>query len=81
MMQGMFHGNYGWFGMGWMGFFWLAVLVGCVLVAAVLVALWARRSPPRSLTPPSAEETLKDRYARGEIDTQEYQQRLRQLRA
>lgn len=75
---------YGWHYMGWnwfpgviMGVGMLIVLVG-LIVAAILIA---RRYPPSGRTGPNSEalRTLQDRYARGEIDEQEYQRRREQL--
>lgn len=75
---------YGWHYMGWnwfpgviMGVGMLIVLVG-LIVAAILIA---RRYPPSGRTGPNPEalRTLQDRYARGEIDEQEYQRRREQL--
>jgi putative membrane protein len=65
----------GWF-MGWM---MLWVLIGLVLV---VVAIWAvvQGGVSRTTVEDSAEAILKRRYARGEIDQQEYEQRLQRLR-
>ena len=74
----MFHG--GWYGMGigmgWMWIFWVLVLAAVVFV---LVAV-ARGVRPSSPVAESPEEILKRRYARGEIDQAEYQERLQDLR-
>jgi len=65
----------GWFGMGWMWIFWLFVIVGGI----ALVATLARNSANRP-TAPGPEEVVKQRYARGEIDRQEYERKLEDLR-
>lgn len=72
----------GWMMIGWL--FWLAVLVGA---AVVLLRLFGGRagggpggyggSPP----PERAEEILKERYARGEIDQTTYQRMLDDIRS
>ena len=70
---------------GFHGYSWLGMIVGWVLMAAVLVGLvlliiWAVRrvgsnSPQgSSLQAPSAKEIAQMRYARGEINREEYQQ-------
>jgi len=69
-------------GMGWLGAlmglgmvaFWVTVVVGMV----VLIRLLVRPSPP----PPTAgpEVTLAERFARGEIDAEEYRARSATLR-
>lgn len=67
------------FGMGGMSIFWLLLVI-----VAVFVVVWLIRQvrPGGSLPSngPSAEETLKQRYARGEIGREEYQRMLQELR-
>lgn len=65
-------------GMGWAWFglmhlaWWLVLIVGAVLaVRALLGGRWGRRD--------SALEILRERYARGEIDEAEYEQRRKLL--
>lgn len=66
--------GWGW-GMGgiFMVLFWVAVIV-----AVVLVAKWvgASNAAPRTSTPL---EILKERYARGEIDKKEFEQKKQDL--
>ena len=72
------HWNHGWWGMGAMWLLWLVV----VIAAIALIAWLIRRTPVQSSTRRSspAEEILKERSARGEIDKREYEQRLTELR-
>jgi putative membrane protein len=74
----MFHG--GWYGMGigmgWMWIFWAVVLVAFVTVI-VLALNVTRRSPGGRESP---EDILRRRYAQGELDQEEYQKRLHDLR-
>ncbi|GAA4607399.1 putative membrane protein [Actinoplanes octamycinicus] len=58
---------------------WSLILVMLLLTIAVVgaVAWWPQRREGES----SAEKTLADRYARGDIDTEEYEQRMRTLHA
>ena len=68
----------GWGMGGWMmvGYGLVAVLILAVLVGALIV-LSRRASGPRgSVAPTSAKELLDQRYARGEIDDDEYFRRL-----
>jgi putative membrane protein len=73
------------FGWGWpmMAFgsiLWIALLV--VLVWAVI--RWLERKMPTTRTPvpgPSALEILQQRYARGEIDTETFEQMRERLQA
>ncbi len=69
----------GWDGPGpWIGLVWLALLAAIVTV----VVIRARRGcfgPPRGHG--SAEAVLAERYARGEIDRAEFDERLTTVRA
>ncbi len=69
---------YGWPGwwMGWMWGLWIVVivLVGWLVLRA---AAGARTVRETRLTP---EEILRERFARGEIDAEEFQRRLDLLR-
>ena len=78
----------GW-GMGWMWFIWPLVILGIILLVVFLVRGTTTRAPgaggeaarpPRGGTGRSrAQEILDERYARGELTDEEYQERLRQL--
>ena len=58
----------------------LWALVAVAVVAAVRGAGWSGR-PPRVTDPPgTAEDTLAERFARGDIDAEEYRKRLTVLR-
>ncbi|MCL6442132.1 MAG: SHOCT domain-containing protein [Alicyclobacillus sp.] len=80
MMSGM-----GMMGSGFMGIYWILSML--VVIAGVLLIAWAvvrvvrrangRRDDGLSMDP--AIRVLKERYARGEIDREEYLQRLRDL--
>jgi putative membrane protein len=78
MMWGYGFG-WGWFMMMFGGILWIAVLV--VLVWALI--RWLERKAPASgpSTPasPSALEILRQRYARGEIDTATFEQMRERL--
>ena len=78
--------GWGWFGAS------LGMLVfwGLIITAFVLLFRSLSRSAPgvshdttpwAPPTPPSAEQLLAERFARGEIDEEEYQRRLRVLHA
>jgi putative membrane protein len=74
----------GWGYMGWggMAFGGLMMLLWVALVIAliVLIVRWLGGTP-RQATGGNALETLRQRFARGEIDTAEFDERSRQLRA
>ena len=72
-------------GAGWMWLFWLLLVVGLALVVVVAVRVMggglarggggdAGRRPQ-----PGARQVLDERYARGELGTEEYRERLKVL--
>lgn len=68
-------GGYGWM-MGWAWLFWLLLVIGLVLLGIVAVrAFTGGIGEDRS-----ARRILDERYARGEITTEEYRERLKTLR-
>ncbi len=75
------HMGYGWswgmgFGMLGMALFWIIVIVGIVALVRWLVAGGTSASGPPGKT---AMEVLKERYARGEIDKKEFDEKKRDL--
>ena len=65
----------GWYpGWGWVWIFWVVVL------AAILVGCYALRGRRRRTFRGDAEAVLAERFARGDIDADEYQRRLTTLR-
>jgi putative membrane protein len=77
----MFYGHG--MGMGW-GLMGFVVVLPILLIAAGLLLVQLRRTPGTPAGPdpvPDAERVLADRFAHGEIDSEEYEQRLRTLRA
>lgn len=77
-------GSWGWGGMGgpgmiFMWIFWLLIIVGLILLIRWLVQS-SRGNRPVSDPPASrALDILSERYARGEIDKEEYEQKKRDL--
>lgn len=73
----------GGFGMGAAWLFWLLIVVGVVLLVVVLVRLLSTRGAGGSGGTPSgrspARRLLDDRYARGELTSEEYQERVRTI--
>lgn len=75
-------GHMDWWGMAW-GWLFLAILVvGAVLLVVVLIRILSRRDHRRD-HPQSgrsrARDVLDERYARGEIDAAEYDERRQRL--
>jgi putative membrane protein len=66
-------GSMGW----WMALWWLAAIVVLVLVVRLVAGSLAS---PGSRADESPEQILKRRYAKGEIEREEYQRRLEDLR-
>ncbi|GAA1830896.1 SHOCT domain-containing protein [Actinomadura chokoriensis] len=79
-------GNGGW--SGWMWLWGTAMVLFWVIVIGATAWLVARAAAPHRTPTPSprtarlehAREILAERYARGEIDTDEYEERLAKLR-
>jgi putative membrane protein len=63
--------------MGWMGLWWIFLLV---IIVAVVWAFARAGLPGQAGGGESPELILKRRYARGEIDREEYDRRLQDLR-
>lgn len=80
-MFGMMHwGGYGWDG-GWLG--WVGMVIWWVVIIWLVVAairwLSDRAGSGGSERGRSALEILKERYAKGEIDKKEYEERRKVL--
>lgn len=79
-------GSYGW-GWGGMGFglismvlFWVLIIAGVVVLVKWLAGPSASSgAPPVAPPPKTALDILKERYARGEIDKQEFEEKKRDL--
>lgn len=66
---------------GWAGPWWILVPFVLVVLAATVIWLVARRNTERAEPPGGgAAGILAARYARGEIDTEEYRRRLDEIR-
>ena len=67
----------GWVGMGFMALFWVAVIVGIVFLIRWMVSgnLGQQGTPPGE----SPLDILKKRYARGEINKEEFEERKKDL--
>jgi len=68
------------FGWGMMGMAWLAMLVLAGLVVWAVVYSSSRASSPSEGSTASAERILADGFARGDIDIDEYRDRLEEMR-
>jgi putative membrane protein len=80
MGPGMGWGGYGmgWFGMILMALFWIAVIVGIIfLIRWLFVSTGAKGHGAVSENSPL--EILKNRYARGEINKEEFEQKKKDL--
>jgi putative membrane protein len=70
----------GGFGMFIMPFFWILIIVGVVLLIVWLVSQTSGTAYSGSAgTGKSAMDILKERYARGEIDKQEFEEKKKDL--
>ncbi|MNR75539.1 hypothetical protein D3C72_61720 [compost metagenome] len=70
--------GWGWFMMLLASLFWIAVLA---LIVVVIMRLWPGSSTFQSSTPREDEalSILRQRYARGEIDSEEFERKRREL--
>jgi len=73
----------GYWGMGWFGgifmmLFWVLIIIALVFFIRWLVRTSDNRAD-KGMSQSRALEILKERYARGEIDTEEFEQRRRPL--
>lgn len=71
----MMWGNQGFMG-GFMWIFWIAVIVGIILLVRWI---FQQNRPGEQKHEESSLEILKKRYARGEIDKEEFEQKKRDL--
>jgi putative membrane protein len=79
MGPGMMGGwGMGWFGMIFMLIFWVLVIVGLVLLIKWLIQT-TKKEPEARHSSSRALDILKERYARGEINKEEYEERKRDL--
>ncbi|WP_099021023.1 SHOCT domain-containing protein [Mycolicibacterium palauense] len=86
----MMYGDWAWGnGWGWIAgsvmflLFWGVVIAGLVIAVRVVTTSRDARTSPHPVGPrhPGPEAVLADRYARGEIDDDEYHRRLATLRS
>lgn len=82
----MWYGGDGWGWGGWILMTVVMVLVWAAVIAAVILAIRSLASPrgtaasPSGSWRPSAEDLLAERFARGQINDDEFRQRLTLLR-
>ena len=69
--------SWGGFGMFFMFIFWIIVIVGIVFLVVWLVNQNTRKTPISSEK--SALDILKERYARGEISKEEFEEKKKDL--
>ena len=80
MYDGWWGGGWGWG--GWvlmcvvMVLFWVVAITAIVLAIRYLVGSDGARGGPPRYEPPRAEDVLAGRFARGEIDEDEYRRRI-----
>lgn len=70
----------GWWGMG-LGWVFMVLVWGLIILGIVALAKWlmTQSSGEKSLRGKTALEILQERYARGEIGGEEYEQKKRDL--
>jgi putative membrane protein len=68
--------------MGWFGPIMMLLFWGLIILVLVLVVRWlwgASQKKPAEMRPESPIDILKRRYARGEIDREEFEQKRKDL--
>ena len=82
---GQYHGSHMWGGGWWMflGPLMMILFIAAIVAAVVLIVRWLGGSPHGAapLSPPGRAplDILKERFARGEIDKEEFEERRRVL--
>ena len=82
MGPGMMYGYGGYGTMGWLGpifmiAFWVLIIIGIVFLIKWLAGLSRSESPSERVETPL--EILKERYARGEINKDEFEEKKKDL--
>lgn len=72
-------GGMGWFGMILMIVFWVLVIIGLILLIKWLLIQTRSGSSDTSKPSSSGLDILKERYARGEIDKKEFEEKKKDL--
>lgn len=67
---------YGWWGMGWI---FMIVIWGLIVLGLIFLIRWLVGVTKTTKTEESALDILKKRYARGEINKEEFEQKKRDL--
>jgi putative membrane protein len=81
MGPGMMGGwGMGWFGTIFMFIFWVLIIIGLVFLIKWLIQT-TKKAPESAQSSSRALDILKERYARGEIDKEEFEEKKKDLLA
>ncbi len=72
--------DHGWGWGDWLGMSLMMLVFWGVVIGLIVAAVRGRSTPDAAVSRRRAEDVLAERFARGEIDEAEYQDRLRVLR-
>jgi len=80
MMDGMGMGNFG-FGMGAFGWIFMLLILGLIIFGVFALIKWVfmRSGNTGATSKNNALKILEERYARGEIDQEEFEQKKRDI--
>ena len=78
--MGNYHGGWGWMGFGMMGMalFWIFLIIGIV---ALVNGAWGWGASAGRSQERTALDIIRERYAHGEIEKEEFEQKKRDLAA
>jgi len=79
MMYGLYNGYEGWGAGSMMGWFGGGIMMILFWVAVIFFVVWFVRNKTNEIDNKKALDILKERYARGEIDKKEFEEKKKDI--